>query len=161
MTLSAVRTIASLWLPPLALMALIFFLSGQPNLSSGLGLIDLVGRKLVHAVEFGLLCFLWWRALSTLGPPRAALVAATAIAVAYAITDELHQSFVPTRNGAPGDVAIDTAGALIAVVLVRRRAGLARLPPPREATSTSPEALPRPAGSTTTPPATDAASRRP
>ena len=61
----------------------------------------------------------------------------------------------------PGDVAIDTAGALIAVVLVRRRAGLARLPPPREATSTSPEALPRPAGSTTTPPATDAASRRP
>ena len=32
------------WLPPLALMGLIFFLSAQPNLNSGLGWIDHVGR---------------------------------------------------------------------------------------------------------------------
>ena len=37
-----------LWLPPVALMALIFFLSAQPDLSSGLGTWDLVLRKIVH-----------------------------------------------------------------------------------------------------------------
>ena len=136
--------LASLWIPPLTLMGLIFLLSAQPNLSSGLGLIDLVARKLVHVGEFALLCVLWWRALRTVAPPRAALGVALAIAIAYAITDELHQSSVPTRNGAPLDVAIDTAGAVLAALLLWRRAvlsrgsaaetPLARLPPPGEAT---------------------------
>ena len=53
------------WAPPLVLMAVIFFFSAQPNLSSGLGWIDHVGRKFVHAGEYALLCFLWWRALRT------------------------------------------------------------------------------------------------
>ena len=64
--------------PPLALMALIFFLSAQPDLSSGLGTIDLIGRKLIHMTEYGLLWFLWARAL---GPERPLLAAV--IAVAY------------------------------------------------------------------------------
>ncbi len=135
---------ASLWIPPLTLMGLIFLLSAQPNLSSGLGLIDLVARKLVHFGEFALLCVLWWRALRTVAPPRAALGVALAIAIAYAVTDELHQSSVPTRNGAPLDVAIDTAGAVLAALLLWRRdvlrrgttakTPLARLPPHGEAT---------------------------
>ena len=41
------------WLPPLLLMGVIFLLSAQPDLSTGLGLIDLVGRKVVHAGESG------------------------------------------------------------------------------------------------------------
>ena len=114
--------LASLWVPPLALMGVIFLLSAQPNLSSGLGVIDLVGRKLVHVGEFALLCALWWRALRTVATPRWALGAATAITIAYAITDELHQSFVPTRNGAALDVAIDATGALLAAVALWRRA---------------------------------------
>ena len=64
------------WLPPVALMALIYLLSDQPNLNSGLGVIDLVARKVVHAGEFGLLCFLWWRALRRpLGVQRALAIA--------------------------------------------------------------------------------------
>ena len=111
----------SRWLAPLVLMAVIFFLSAQPDLSSGLGIIDLVGRKVVHAGEYALLCGLWWRALRTVACPRAALTGAFAIAVAYAATDELHQTFVPGRTGSPVDVGIDTLGAALAVIAIRRR----------------------------------------
>ena len=119
----------SVWLPPLGLMALIFFLSAQPDLSSRLGVIDLVGRKLIHAGEYALLCVLWWRALRTVVSARAALLGAAAIALGYAATDELHQSFVPTRTGTPVDVAIDAVGAGLAVLAIRHRAGLASTGP--------------------------------
>jgi VanZ family protein len=109
------------WAPPLALMALIFVLSAQPDLNSGLGTIDLIGRKLIHAGEYGLLCFLWWRALRTVTTPQKAIVLALAIAVAYAGTDEIHQRSVQGRHGTPVDVFIDAAGACIAAALLQRR----------------------------------------
>jgi VanZ family protein len=113
-----------LWLPPLVLMAVIFFFSAQPSLDTGLGTIDLVGRKLVHFLEYALLCFLWWRAFEPgLGPRRAALFAFL-ISSTYAATDEFHQSFVEGRTGTPVDWAIDTAGAALAAL--RLRAGLRR-----------------------------------
>jgi hypothetical protein len=115
------RPLLTLWLPPLALMALIFLLSAQPDLSSGLGLVDLVGRKIVHAGEYALLCVLWWRSLRTVARPRAAIAAALAISVAYGVSDEIHQSFVPTRHGAPLDVAIDALGATLAALFIDRR----------------------------------------
>ena len=110
------------WVPPLALMAVIFFFSGQSNLDSGLGTIDLIGRKMIHAGEYALLTFLWWRALRTTSAGRGtAIVAAVAVAVGYAITDELHQTFVDGRHGSPIDVAIDTAGAALAALALWRR----------------------------------------
>ena len=108
------------WAPPLALMALIFFLSAQPDLNSGLGLIDLIGRKFIHAGEYALLCFLWWRALCTVFPTRSALVAAVAVAAAYSATDEFHQQFVHGRHGTPVDVLIDSMGALLAALIIHR-----------------------------------------
>jgi VanZ family protein len=99
----------------------IFFFSAQPNLNSGLGLIDDIGRKFVHASEYALLCFLWWRALATSVPPGRALVAAAAICVAYSITDEFHQSFIEGRHGTPVGVVIDSVGIAAACVWVRRR----------------------------------------
>jgi VanZ family protein len=66
---------------------------------------DLIGRKVVHAGAYGLLWFLWWRAL---GYRRAALAAA--VTIGYAVTDEYHQSFVAGRHGTPVDVLIDAAG---------------------------------------------------
>ncbi len=101
--------------PPLALMAVIFFLSAQPNLNSGLGTLDTVLRKLAHMGEFGLLWFLWWRALGYGSP-----VASVAIALGYAVSDEVHQSFVEGRNGTPVDVAIDALGVGIAGLIASR-----------------------------------------
>ncbi len=103
--------------PPLALMALIFTLSAQPNLNSGLGTIDLIGRKLVHMTEYGLLWYLWLRAF---GHRRPALAAA--IAIAYAFTDELHQTTTEGRHGSPIDVLIDATGVGVAWLLWRRLA---------------------------------------
>ena len=111
------------WAPPIALMVVIFVLSAQPDLNSGLGTIDLIGRKLIHACEYALLTFLWWRALRTIATPRAAIVLALGIAIGYAGTDEFHQHYVQGRHAAPTDVLIDAAGAAIAAaLLIRRRA---------------------------------------
>src|SRR5215208_4430372 len=99
------------WLPPIVLMAVIFALSAQPDLSSGLGTLDLIGRKIVHLAEYALLCFLWWRALRTVAPPGRAIVLALLVTIAYAGTDELHQRSVHGRHGAPVDVLIDSVGA--------------------------------------------------
>jgi VanZ family protein len=115
------------WVPPAALMALIFALSAQPNLSSGLGWIDHVGRKFVHAGEYALLCLLWWRALRTVAAPRRALVSAFSIAAAYAVTDELHQRVVPGRHSSWVDVLIDSLGAALAAVLIQRSRSIARV----------------------------------
>ncbi len=110
------------WAPPIVVMAVIFALSAQPDLSSGLGTIDLVGRKFVHAGEYALLCFLWWRALRTRMADASAVAAAFAICVAYSATDEWHQTFVHGRHGTPVDVGIDAIGAGLAAFLILRAA---------------------------------------
>lgn len=104
--------------PPVALMGLIFLLSAQPDLGTGLGGWDVVLRKLAHMAEYGLLFLLWRRAM----PERPTWVAA-AIAVAYAVTDELHQSTVEGRHGTPVDVAIDAVGVASAWLLTHRLRG--------------------------------------
>ena len=94
--------------------ALIFGLSSVPDLSSGLGGWDLVLRKLAHAAEYGILGALLVRALRRLSW-------ALALGVAYAVSDEIHQSFVPGRQGSPLDVLIDSVGVIAGVVLAARR----------------------------------------
>jgi VanZ family protein len=108
-----------LWLPPLIVMGAIFFVSDQPSLNSGLGVIDLVGRKLIHMAEYALLTYLWWRALVSVTTPRRAAVLAFALASAYAVTDEYHQTFVEGRHGSPVDWAIDSVGAAAAALRLR------------------------------------------
>lgn len=103
--------------PPLALMGLIFLLSAQPHLSTGLGVWDLILRKAAHMTEYGLLWFLWFRALGYRRPAVAVI-----IAVAYAATDELHQTHVAGRHGTPVDVLIDSAGIAIAIAVSARAA---------------------------------------
>jgi len=102
--------------PPLALMGVIFFLSAQPDLNSGLGTWDTILRKCAHMAEYGLLFLLWWRALG-MGHP----LPAVAIALVYAASDEWHQSFVEGRHGSPTDVLIDAAGVAVALAAVTAR----------------------------------------
>jgi VanZ family protein len=123
------RTAVGLWLPPLALMALIFFFSDQPHLHTNLGLIDFVGRKIVHFLEYAVLAWLWCRAFTGSGALalRTSAVVAVLLASAYAASDEYHQTFVPGRAGTVRDWLIDTAGALVgAAVWLRRRAEAGR-----------------------------------
>ncbi len=108
------------WAPPLVLMGVIFFFSAQPNLNSGLGWIDHVGRKCIHASEYALLCMLWWRVLRTRMYRLRALAPAWAIATLYAASDEYHQRFTPGRQSTWVDVTIDSLGAALFVALVLR-----------------------------------------
>jgi VanZ family protein len=112
-----VNVVARRALVPIALMALIFFLSAQPDLDSGLGTLDLVLRKLVHLAEYAALVLLWAWALRP-GTDRP-LAFAAAIALLYAISDEYHQGLIEGRNGSPVDVAIDALGVGIGAVLLR------------------------------------------
>jgi VanZ family protein len=115
------KSISRYWLPPVLWMGLIFILSAQPTLPHHPDtLLDLLLKKAAHMIEYGILAFLLWRALSRGrgAPPRSALVAAFVVSVLYAASDEYHQSFVPGRNGTPVDVGIDAVGALVALLVV-------------------------------------------
>ena len=100
-------------------MAVIFWLSAQPGLDSGLGVVDDVGRKLVHVAVYCALTLLWFWTLRPVLPTRRALLAAGLISLLYAASDEYHQSFVEDRDGRPLDVLIDLVGIVIASLLLR------------------------------------------
>ena len=108
------------WLPPLLFMGVIFVFSAQPNLNSGLGWIDHVGRKIIHASDYAFLCFLWWRVFRTRMTRLGALAPAWIVASVYAASDEYHQTFVQGRTGTWVDWAIDSMGAALFVVLMVR-----------------------------------------
>jgi VanZ family protein len=105
---------------PLALMAAIYAFSAMPSDGTDHGVLMLIARKLTHFGEYFALTALWWWALRTQLDARRALLPALAIAIGYAITDEIHQSFVDGRVGTWRDVLIDSAGALSAAWTIRR-----------------------------------------
>jgi VanZ family protein len=83
-----------------------------------------VTRKLAHFVEYALLGILAARAFR--GSPRRDLrerwfLVSLALVVVYALLDEYHQAFVPSRTGTIYDSLIDIAGGLTALLIVRRR----------------------------------------
>ena len=108
-----------LWLPALAVMAVIFVLSHQSGLSVTEDVdverpLRVSGHLLAYATLAGLLLL----ALARGGRPQPLqAVVAWGLAVAYGITDEFHQSFVPDRNGRLDDVVTDAVGAAVGVVV--------------------------------------------
>jgi VanZ family protein len=101
------------WAPVVLWAAVIFILSSIPDLGTGLGTWDTVLRKLAHTAEYAILGGLILRAVRS--APAAVLLAS-----AYAVTDEVHQTFVTGRHGSPLDWLLDTAGAIIGVALAAR-----------------------------------------
>ena len=86
--------------------------------------IHIITRKAAHFTEYAILAFLAARAFRT--SPRPALanrwfIAALALVVAYALLDEYHQTFVPSRTGSVYDSLIDIAGGLTALLVIRWR----------------------------------------
>lgn len=79
-----------------------------------LEVLDHIIRKGAHVTEFAALgvSFAWPLWLSGLRGFKLAL-SAIGLTVAYAASDEYHQTFVPGRSGEIRDVCIDTVGAFI------------------------------------------------
>ena len=100
---------------PLALMGVIFYLSAQSDPGADIGA---VGRIIAHAGEYFLLTVLWaWALAPALG--RRALVAAAAISLIYAVSDEIHQGAVPGRDSDPLDAVVDAVGIALACAAIR------------------------------------------
>lgn len=78
--------------------------------------LELLVRKGAHMAEYAVLFVLYRRALRLSGAKRPG-AAALLMCMAYAATDEFHQSFVDDRGPSPVDVMIDTAGAAAAWAL--------------------------------------------
>jgi len=112
------------WVPVGAYAGLIFYLSSQ-SVAPGptIWILELVGDKGVHAVEFGLLGLLCYRAFRYAAGARAARSAlwlAILTSTGYGVTDEIHQAFVPLREPSPWDVLADGAGASVVSSLWHR-----------------------------------------
>jgi VanZ family protein len=142
MSMSRGRTLLKYWLPVIVWMALIFSASADglslqrssriiapilrwlfPHLADDtVNLIVFIVRKCAHLTEYAVLALLAWRALRKplRDDPRPwrwreALIALGCVA-AYAATDEIHQVFVPSRQGSPWDVLLDSTGAALGLL---------------------------------------------
>jgi VanZ family protein len=98
-----------------------------PNMSpQRVGDIVFAVRKCAHGAEYAIFAMLLWRARNRptkLMPGRWDWSEARTVlilAAMYAATDELHQVFVPNRQGSVVDVLIDTCGALGGLIFLWR-----------------------------------------
>ncbi len=124
------RTILLRWLAAAGWMALIFYVSAQPKIPRFVGRWDHVQDIAGHFLAYAVLALLLRWALAATGARHGAWWA-LAIAVAYGLSDEAHQFFVPGRHADPWDLLTDAAGAGVSLALAawvavrraRRRAG--------------------------------------
>jgi VanZ family protein len=90
-----------------------------PNTSpETMATIHFITRKLAHFTEYAILGLLAARAFRT--SPRWFLISAVLV-VAYALIDEYHQSFVPSRTASVFDSMIDMAGGISALIFISRK----------------------------------------
>ena len=81
-------------------------------------------RKLAHFTEYAILGFLAARAFRTSPHPainRRWFLICIALVVVYALLDEYHQSFVPSRTASIHDSVIDMAGGLTVLIFIWSR----------------------------------------
>jgi VanZ family protein len=106
------------WTPVVGYAALIFFLSSQsrPEVYVPSQLMDL-GDKTWHAIEYGVLGILIYRAFRYAGGAWSAshaLMLAIVASSSYGLTDEIHQLFVPLREADVWDFLTDAVGSSVA-----------------------------------------------
>ncbi|MGB4966247.1 MAG: VanZ family protein [Microgenomates group bacterium] len=112
----SIKNIFLYWLPLVAWMSAIYYFSSHPHFSLvQQTTFDFILFKTLHMVEYAFLYYLWFRALyqTNIIPKKNTLLAAILLTLLYAISDEYHQTLVPTREGKLRDVVIDFAGIMI------------------------------------------------
>lgn len=102
------------YIPAIVWMILIFTFSSRPDIpTNDIYIVDFIFKKTAHFFEYIILFLLWYKALGKKSP-----LDAFTISIFYAFTDEIHQLFVPGRNGLLRDVAIDSTGMIILSILI-------------------------------------------
>ena len=105
-------------------MGLIFCLSSIPSLGFGFERIqEQISRKSVHVIIYAILTLLIWFSLPGLDKhPFKKIVLCGLLALIFAVSDEVHQAFVPGRIGGVKGLLADVVGiaVVIAYLSIRR-----------------------------------------
>ena len=127
------------WSMLLLWMVFIFFMSGQDGNKStdqsnfvaelfkyfGFDIKNILGdigtliiRKTAHFSEYFILCILFYRVIIMYVSIRTTRVISIIATFIYALSDEVHQFFVPGRTCAFRDVLIDTIGGVTSILVL-------------------------------------------
>ena len=112
-----------LWLPVFVWVGVIFTFSSLPiNHETTFSWWDFILKKTAHVVEYGILYWFVWRALSQKGQllNNKILIWSLVLCLVYAISDEWHQTIVAGREGTLRDVGFDTIGMLLSWTQVKK-----------------------------------------
>lgn len=108
------------WLYVILWCGIIFLFSSIPNLRiEELGFWDFILRKIFHITEYAVLSILLVNALFVSVGFRKSNIyfLSFVLGVLYAISDEIHQYFVPGRFFSIVDIIIDNVGVAIGIIL--------------------------------------------
>lgn len=104
------------WGPVVGYALLIVFLSAQSTPSQYVpGFLFGLSDKILHALEYGILALLLYRAFKHTVNTRWTVGLSILTAVAFGLTDEIHQWFVPNREADVFDLLADGLGATLLV----------------------------------------------
>ena len=93
------------WVPAIVICLIIFYSSTRHGTAiSQSYLWNYAANKAAHVFLYFLLCFTFYRGTKN-------VLSAIVLTVLYAMSDEFHQQFVPTRSGQLTDVLIDAVAA--------------------------------------------------
>jgi len=88
-------------------------------LINGNGNLEFLLRKVAHFTEYFILSFIFYRAMIVSGSRiKKSIIVTVIFCFLYAVSDEIHQLFVPGRVFAVRDIIIDTSGALLGMAIV-------------------------------------------
>lgn len=106
------------WGPAILYLGLIYYVSAQPQIGWAAPYPD----KLLHVSEYLVLAVLLARALNNgirRPVPSARLLLAWGLCAGYAVTDEIHQIFVPGRSPDARDALADACGAALGLLMLQ------------------------------------------
>ncbi|MDP2953264.1 MAG: VanZ family protein [Chloroflexota bacterium] len=111
----------SRWLPVAVWAALIFAVSSRSSLPSIGGGRGFPVSQAGHLSEYAILALLLFRALGSRKATAASLgkmaLLCLGLSIVYGLSDEFHQSLVPNRDSSLVDVATDSVGAAVALLV--------------------------------------------
>jgi len=110
------------WIPVFLWAAVIFVFSSLQSIrTTDIYWQDFLIKKTAHVVEYGILFTFLYRAFrnTIFSEDRKSAIGSLLVVLAYAISDEIHQSFVPGRESRVRDVIFDLAGGFLFLYFIR------------------------------------------
>lgn len=111
------------WLPVVLWMTVIFLLSSRQKVAlTDSYVVSFLIFKTLHLIEYAFLYTVTYRAVrnTIISTGKTPHIIAFGVTTLFALGDELHQSFVPTREGRLRDAIIDMFGAGIAWISIKQ-----------------------------------------